>query len=244
MKKLILFAAIAVSMPAGLATAGEAAPPPAPELARTVAAFVGKSVYDSTITMPGGQPHEDQVHLRLQEDRPGQGGDLPVLRNRPGVGSDGGLVPDRIRHPRQGGALHGHDLRRGGARPHVPLERQRPDLRSPHGRHGGAGHHRRSLVLVCRRGPVLQVDHHPGRRREGLLSRARRRSRWNPCAAQASRRPCGVVLNHAMLALASAWAAARGCSKPWPGCRLRPAKGSPARPAWTNGTSGSGWRRW
>jgi hypothetical protein len=86
MKKLIVFAAIAVTTPAAGAAAGETPPPPPPEVARTVAAFVGRTVYDSTITMPGGQPQKTRfvfdcnktalgkaVTCRFSGDVPGAG---------------------------------------------------------------------------------------------------------------------------------------------------------------------------
>ena len=203
MNNLSASAAIALALSSSaLAVAGEAAPPPPPELAKTVAAFIGKSVYDSTITMPGGKPHEDQADLRLQEDRSGQGGDLPVDRQHSWRRPLRGRLPDGLRHPRQDRALHGHHLRRGGARPRLPLERRRAALRSAQGRHGGTGGRRRAVVLVRGRASGRSSRPSPLPTAARPPSRAWRRSRAVPVPSSSFSQAMRLVLNHAMLALA------------------------------------------
>jgi hypothetical protein len=86
MKKLTVFAAIAVVLPASQALAGEAAPPPAPELARTVAAFVGRTVYDATITMPGGQPQKTKMVFDCKKTALGKAVTCLFTGNVPGMG--------------------------------------------------------------------------------------------------------------------------------------------------------------
>ncbi len=86
MKKLIVSAVFAIALPAGLAAAGEATPPPPPELARTVTAFLGKTVYDSTITMPGGQPMKTRFVFDCKKTALGKAVTCLFTGNIPGVG--------------------------------------------------------------------------------------------------------------------------------------------------------------
>jgi hypothetical protein len=75
---------LALSTPAALATATEPAPPP--ELAKTVAAFSGKTVYDSTITMPGAKPVKAKLTFDCKKTALGKGLVCGLSGTIPGVG--------------------------------------------------------------------------------------------------------------------------------------------------------------
>ena len=77
---------LALSSYATLAAAAEAAPPPPPELAKTVAAFNGKSVYESTIVMPGGKPMKAKLTFDCKKVALGKGVSCLMTGNIPGVG--------------------------------------------------------------------------------------------------------------------------------------------------------------
>ena len=77
---------LALSGSGSLAAAGEAAPPPSPELAKTVSAFVGKSVYESTITMPGGQPQKTKLTFDCKKTALGKAVACMFTGTIPGAG--------------------------------------------------------------------------------------------------------------------------------------------------------------
>jgi hypothetical protein len=81
-KKLIVFGVLALLGGVSAARA-ESAPPPPPELKKTVDAFAGKWVYDTTVTMPGGKPVKAKLSMDCRKTALGKGvsclwsGDIP-----------------------------------------------------------------------------------------------------------------------------------------------------------------------
>jgi hypothetical protein len=68
------------------AARAESAPPPAPELKRTVDAFAGKWLYDTTITMPGGKPVKAKLTMDCRKTALGKGVSCLWSGNIPGDG--------------------------------------------------------------------------------------------------------------------------------------------------------------
>jgi hypothetical protein len=71
---------------AQLARAAEGTPPPAPEVDKTVAAFAGRSVYDTTITMPGGKPQKTKLTFDCKKTALGKAVACMFTGNIPGTG--------------------------------------------------------------------------------------------------------------------------------------------------------------
>lgn len=101
MKKIALSLATYLGLAGGVtvadAHAGEKAPPPAPELARTVAAFAGKTVFDATITLPGGKPLKTKFTFDCKKTALGKAVSCAFTGTIPGMG------------PYEGGFLIGYD---------------------------------------------------------------------------------------------------------------------------------------
>jgi hypothetical protein len=71
----------------GVAVArAETAPPPAPELKKTVDAFAGKWVYDTTVTMPGGKPVKTKLMVDCRKTALGKAVSCQWSGNIPGDG--------------------------------------------------------------------------------------------------------------------------------------------------------------
>src|SRR5262249_1560911 len=85
-KQLSVF--VLLTLVGGLATAraAETAPPPPPELRKTVDAFVGKWVYDSTVTMPNGKAVKTKLTVDCRKTALGKGAACHWSGNIPGSG--------------------------------------------------------------------------------------------------------------------------------------------------------------
>jgi hypothetical protein len=94
---------LALSTPAARATAAEPAAPP-PELAKTVAAFNGKTVYDSTITLPGGKPVKAKLTIDCKKTALGKGVACQLSGNIPGIGPYEGAI--LVGYDTHGKAVH------------------------------------------------------------------------------------------------------------------------------------------
>jgi hypothetical protein len=81
-----LVAILGLAGGATIVRAAEATPPPAPELEKTVAAFAGKSVYDATITMPGGKPLKTKFTFDCRKTALGKAVTCLFTGSIPGVG--------------------------------------------------------------------------------------------------------------------------------------------------------------
>jgi hypothetical protein len=83
---IALFNALTLTGGLSVARAAEAAPPPPPELKKTVDAFAGKWVYDTTVTMPGGKPVKTKLTVDCKKTALGKATTCRWSGNIPGDG--------------------------------------------------------------------------------------------------------------------------------------------------------------
>lgn len=96
-KKLSVVALLTLAGGLSVARAAETAPPPPPELKKTVDAFAGKWVYDTTVTMPGGKPIKTKLSVDCRKTALGKATTCHWIGNIPGEG------------PLEGSAVVGYD---------------------------------------------------------------------------------------------------------------------------------------
>jgi hypothetical protein len=84
-KKLSILAVLTLFSGVHAARA-ESAAPPAPELKKTVDAFAGKWVYDTTVTMPGGKPVKTKLSMDCRKTAAGKAVSCLWSGNIPGDG--------------------------------------------------------------------------------------------------------------------------------------------------------------
>jgi hypothetical protein len=82
---MIVLAVLTLSGGVSVARA-ESAPPPPPELKKTVDAFVGKWVYETTVTMPGGKPVKTKLSVDCRKTALGKAVSCLWSGNIPGDG--------------------------------------------------------------------------------------------------------------------------------------------------------------